>query len=185
MVTKSIYPKWNRKGETLLVLACLLLVCPASSPLLAQAQQHRHNLTSHQQHHIPQGCSGKNTMKIQGEVKDLKSFLHSHFFCFLSLFLPCSISLHSYLPVKFTKMLFLLTRAWLLQNLTEHLESCSPRSRHWVRAHEEMIKKCTFWKEKALTKETQTITTEHSKENQDEAKKLLTDSVRASGMCHI
>lgn len=65
-------------------------------------------------------------------------------------------------------MLFLLTRAWLLQNLTEHLES--HRSRNWVRPHEEMIKKCMFWKEKVLTKETQTITTEHTKGNRDEVK---------------
>lgn len=51
-----MYPKCDRKmGNSLLVLACLLLVCPATSPLLAQAQQHRHNLTLHQQHHNPRG----------------------------------------------------------------------------------------------------------------------------------
>lgn len=136
----------------------------ATSPLLAQ--QHGHNLTLHQQHHIPLCCSVKKTKRIQGEGKDLKSLLHSHFFCFLSL----SISLYSDLPFKFTTMCSLLPRAWLLWNLTEHSESCSHRSRNWMRPHEEMIKKYIFCKEKSLTIQTQTIITKHTKKNQDEVK---------------
>lgn len=100
----------------------------------------------------------------------MKSLLHSHFCCFLSLSLPWSISLHLDLPFKFTKMRFLLTKAWLLQNLAVHLESCSHRSRNRVRPHEEMIKKYAFCKEKPLSKQTQTITAKHTKETQDEMK---------------
>lgn len=161
MVTKSIYPKGNRKRRNSLLclpadsvpltalgagLSPVGLCCHIPSAGTGTAAETQPLL-----HPITQCCSVKKTKKIQGEIRVLKSLLHSHFCCFLSLSLPWSISLHLDLPFKFTKMWFLLTKAWLLQNLAVHLESCSHRSRSWVRPHEEMIKKYTFCKETEQT----------------------------------